>query len=64
MDNDNFSEVINVRKITEAVLEYIDSQGFTTDVPVDPEALRNNLDYIIRDRLGSQGVHTYSFGSE
>ena len=64
MENDNFNEVIDIRQITEDILEYIDLMGFTTDVPVDPESIRQSIDALIRDRLNDQGIRTYSFGSE
>ena len=64
MENDNFTEVINIRRITELVLEYLDSSGFTTDVPIDPELLRQSVDEIIRAEIEDQGVRTYTFGSE
>ena len=62
MDNDNFTEVVNIRKITESVLDYMDDVGFSTDFPIDPEYLRITIDKIIRDGMENQGVRTYSIG--
>ena len=64
MENNNFTEVIDVKQITEDVLEYMDLMGFSTEIPVDPESIRNSIDSLIRDRLNDQGVRTHSFGNE
>ena len=62
MDNDNFTEVVNIRKITESVLDYMDDVGFSTDFPIDPEHIRITIDKIIRDGMDNQGIRTYSIG--
>lgn len=63
MDNDNFTEVININLITESVLECLDRYGFSTDLPINCEALKSDLNMIIRQSIETQGIRTYSIES-